>query len=99
MFQPLHKPTGPKVTISFEGRPIEASVGSTVAAAVLVAGDGHTRKSPISGQPRAPFCQMGVCFECLMKINGQPNRQACLVLVEDGMIVERQDDLTGTTNE
>ena len=99
MFQPLHKPTGPKVTISFEGRAIEAPAGTTVAAAVLGAKDGPTRKSPISGQPRAPFCQMGVCFECLMKINGQPNRQACMTLVEDGMTVERQDDPTGTTNE
>ena len=39
---------------------------------------------------RAPYCMIGVCFDCLMKIDGEPNRQACLVTVKEGMKIERQ---------
>jgi succinate dehydrogenase/fumarate reductase-like Fe-S protein len=33
---------------------------------------------------------MGICFDCLMKINGQPNQRACQVMVAADMTVERQ---------
>jgi hypothetical protein len=33
---------------------------------------------------------MGVCFECLMVIDGMPSRQACMVRVTPGMRIERQ---------
>ena len=66
------------------------SAGETVAAAVLASGLGHTRTTPVSGTPRAPFCLMGVCYECLMVINGQANKRACREVVEEGMTIERQ---------
>lgn len=79
-----------RVAISFEGQAIEALDGDSVAAAVLSARPGFTRTTPARGGPRAPYCMMGVCFECLMEIDGVPNRQACLVQVRDGMTVRRQ---------
>ena len=79
-----------RVVLSFEGRAIEALEGDSVAAAVLSARPGFTRTTPVGGRPRAPYCMMGVCFECLMEIDGVPNRQACLVQVRDGMAVRRQ---------
>jgi predicted molibdopterin-dependent oxidoreductase YjgC len=48
------------------------------------------RATPVSGSPRAPYCMMGVCFDCLMEIDGVPNRQACLVPVAEGMRIRRQ---------
>ncbi|WP_419525505.1 2Fe-2S iron-sulfur cluster-binding protein [Bilophila wadsworthia] len=33
---------------------------------------------------------MGVCFECLMEIDGEPDVQSCLVTVREGMVVRRQ---------
>ena len=78
------------VTIDFEGQCIAARPGDTVAAAILVSGAGHTRTTPVTGAPRLPYCMMGVCFDCLMEIDGVPNRQACLVNVQDGMKVKRQ---------
>ncbi|MBK1710972.1 2Fe-2S iron-sulfur cluster-binding protein [Marichromatium gracile] len=42
------------------------------------------------GTPRAPFCMMGVCFDCLAVIDGVPSTQSCLVTVQEGMQVERQ---------
>lgn len=81
---------GRSVTIKFDGAPINAIEGDSVAAAILTAKPEHTRASPVSGSPRAPYCMMGICFECLMEIDGIPNRQACMVRVRDGMAVRRQ---------
>ena len=81
---------GKAVTFRFEEKSISAQEGETVAAALLVAGEVHLRTSPVSGGVRAPYCWMGVCFECLLEIDGQPNQQSCLILVKEGMRVRRQ---------
>lgn len=73
------------VTIHFEGRPIVACEGDTVAAALLAAGHIVTRTTPVSGAERGPFCMMGVCFDCLLEIDGEANRQGCMVDVREGM--------------
>lgn len=78
------------VTLLVEGRPVPARAGDTVAAALLAAGIITTRTTPVGGVPRSPFCLMGACFECLMEIDGVPNRQACMTKVRDGMIVVPQ---------
>ena len=78
------------VTVTIEGQPVEVPAGETVAAAVLASGIGYTRTTPVSGSPRAPFCLMGVCYECLMTIDGQPNQRACKEYVAEGMTIERQ---------
>jgi len=79
------------VAIEFEGRTIAASEGTTVAAALLLEGVGPFRSTPVRAAPRAPFCMMGVCFECLVEVDGKPSRQACLTLVREGMVVKRQE--------
>jgi len=80
----------PVVRITFDGRTIEAREGDSVAAALLTAGVSACRTTPVSGAPRAPYCMMGVCFDCLVTIDGAGNRQACLVRVEEGMAVATQ---------
>ena len=77
-----------KTRITIDGAPVVAASDDSVAAAVLAAGHITTRHAPVSGAARAPYCMMGVCFECLMTIDGQPNRQACMVRVADGMAIE-----------
>lgn len=101
MLKRLHEnsPTTDIVTITFEGDQLQVPVGETVLASVMVAGAGHNRTSPISGAPRAGYCQMGVCFECLMEIDGIPNQQACAIQVQDGMVVNRQNGKKVLTNE
>jgi len=91
MFKRLPDERTDRVTIEFEGANIEARAGDTVAAAVLAASPGHTRTTPVSGAPRLPYCLMGTCFDCLMEIDGVPNRQACMTVVRDGMRVKRQN--------
>lgn len=77
-------------TLSFEGRQIAFRPGDSLAAALLAAGIGALRQSPVDASPRAPYCMMGVCFECLVEIDGRQNQQACLTPAEDGMVVRRQ---------
>lgn len=80
----------PMIHLTINGQPLKVSQGTTVAAAALSYGLTYTRTTPISGAKRAPFCMMGVCFECLMVINCQPNQRACSTYVEEGMQVEIQ---------
>lgn len=81
----------PKVRIIFDDEPLEVPAGISVAAAVL--GHAHvwqTCTNNVDSSVRAPYCLMGVCFECLMEIDGEQNVQSCLVAVKDGMTVRRQ---------
>ena len=89
MFKRLEK-SSETVTVNIEGEDVQVPKGETVAATVLVYNLGYTRTSPLSGKPRAPFCMMGVCFECLMEIDGLPNVQACQIEVAEGMKIRRQ---------
>ena len=81
---------GAALVLKVDGREIRARDGDTVAAALLAAGINHTRTTPVSGAPRAPYCLMGVCFDCLVTVDGVGSRQACLVPVRDGMTIETQ---------
>jgi predicted molibdopterin-dependent oxidoreductase YjgC len=83
-------PDSRTVTIDFEDTKVSARAGDSVAAALLAAGVVATRTTPVSNAPRGPYCMMGVCFECLMVIDGIASRQACLTPVREGMRVERQ---------
>lgn len=82
------------VSFEFEGRILTAPDGISVAAALMQNQVLQFRDSPVSGQPRAPYCQMGICFECLVQINGVQNRQACMITVEEGMKIRMQHGQT-----
>jgi len=82
--------TGETISLKVDGKDIRARASDTVAGALLVAGVDHFRTTPVTGSPRAPYCLMGVCFDCLVTIDGVGSRQACLVPVREGMAVETQ---------
>jgi len=77
----------PTLTVTVDGVPVTVQSGDTVATAVLLTGSQPYRHTLIGGVPRSPFCMMGVCFECLVTIDGAANRQSCLVAVKEGMEV------------
>lgn len=82
--------TAQTLTVIVNGKAVSVPQGFTAAAAMLVHGESATRTTPLSGEGRAPYCMMGVCFECLMEVNGEPNQQACLITVSEGMRINRQ---------
>jgi hypothetical protein len=89
MFRP--RPDSPPATIAVEveGRTVLVPEGASAAAAVLLTGLSN-RDTPVGYNERAPYCMMGVCFDCLAEIDGVPNRQSCMVRVQSGMRIRRQ---------
>lgn len=81
---------GKEVTIYFEGKPVKAYEGETIAMALHAAGVRVFDYSVNKNRPRGLFCAIGKCSSCLMIVNGVPNVRTCITLVEDGMRVERQ---------
>lgn len=73
-----------EIVIEFDGHQIQVPNDVNLAAALLDAGIASTRKTPVSGAPRGAYCMMGVCFECLVEIDGV-SRQACQIRTEPGM--------------
>jgi predicted molibdopterin-dependent oxidoreductase YjgC len=78
------------LTVTVDGAPVAARAGESVAAALLAAGKLRFRDTPASGAARGPYCMMGVCFDCLVAVDGVGSRQACMVPVRDGMAIETQ---------
>lgn len=95
MFKRIFAPPPPTISVTVEGKTVLVATGDSVAAAVLAAGFDHTRTSPVSGCRRGPYCMMGVCFECLVEIDGIPNRQACMTPVREGMRIRLQKGARG----
>lgn len=87
--------SGGVIAFDFEGTTFEARAGDSVAAALFANGVLAFRTTPVSGAPRGPWCLIGNCHECLVEIDGEPNRQACLVEAHAGMRVRRQRGARG----
>jgi sarcosine oxidase subunit alpha len=79
---------GKAIKINVDGNLIEAYEGETIATVLLSAGIRTFRLSPKHKQPRSLFCGMGVCFECLVTVDGIHAIRACITPVTDGMQVE-----------
>ena len=78
------------VAVTINGQPVQCREGDTVAAAMFAAGVVDCRDTAVSGVPRGPYCMMGICYDCLVTIDGQPNQQGCMTQVREGMNIERQ---------
>lgn len=78
------------LSITVDGRPVSAHEGDSVAATLLASDIIANRVSAVTASPRSAYCLMGVCFECLVTIDGVANRQGCLIEVRDGMAIETQ---------
>lgn len=90
MFRKLREPAGSSVTIEIDGVSCNADPTDSVAAVLLRQAEPWCRVTSVSQNKRAPYCMMGVCFECLAEVDGVPSIQTCLTPVRDGMRVLRQ---------
>jgi D-hydroxyproline dehydrogenase subunit gamma len=90
MFRRLTEAGGRSLTIFIDGVPAPARDGDSVAAAMLAAGRLACRTTVVSGVARGPFCLMGVCFDCLVTIDGAAARQGCMIPAREGMRIETQ---------
>lgn len=76
------------VSVSFDGRPLVAKPGQNIGAALVSNGITAWRSTRKNARPRGLFCGIGVCFDCLVTVDGEANQRACLVEVQEGMEIE-----------
>lgn len=86
------RPTVP-LRITVDGVPLTGVTGQTIAGVLLAAGRSSWRRSP-SGEPRGIFCGIGVCFDCLVTVNGVRDVRACRRRAQDGDTVGTQSRMT-----
>ena len=80
------------ITIEVDGKPVRARDGDSVASAMLAAGIHVTRRTPVSGAPRGPWCMMGACFDCVAVVDGARGMRTCMVAAREGLRVDTQRD-------
>lgn len=79
-----------EIQLRVNAKPVSVPSGTVVAAAVALAGETSFRTS-VLGHPRGPLCGMGICMECRVTINGQPQCRSCQTLCEPGMEVRTDE--------
>lgn len=80
-----------KPTFAFNGRDLGYQPGQSVGAALLAAGVRSWRTTRRHARPRGIFSGIGVCFDCLVTVDGRPNVRACVITAQEGMDVRAQD--------
>ena len=90
MFRSINNTQNESITIYFDGKALTVPKDRNVATALLEAGISNFRKTTLNNENRGPYCMMGVCFDCLINIDGMDNQQACMIKVIDGMKIKRQ---------
>ena len=75
------------LTFTFNGQKVSAISGQTIAAALLQNEITDIRRTRFEGQSRSIFCGIGICFDCVVTVNGVNNQRSCLVEVTNGMEV------------
>ena len=80
-------------SFDFDGGPVIFVPGQTIGAALIASGRYAWRTTRSTGAPRGLFCGIGVCFDCLLTVDGRPNQRACLTTARAGQSVSSQ---TGT---
>ena len=78
---------GRLVSITVDGKELQAVEGEPIAAALLAKGMRVMRKTPRYGEPRGVFCGIGRCTDCIMTVDGVPNVRTCVTPVKGGMVV------------
>ena len=81
---------GAAFEITLDGESVKAYPGETLATVLLAAGQRTFRTTSSTGTPRGVYCGMGICFDCLVMLNGRPNVRACVTLAQPGAKVKRQ---------
>jgi D-hydroxyproline dehydrogenase subunit gamma len=78
---------GAPVDITVDHRGVTAYLGETVASVLLAEGIRAFRRD-VDGRPRGMYCGIGICYECLVTVDGMPNVRACVTPVAAGMVIE-----------
>jgi len=76
--------------IEIDGQSIQAYAGETIATAILASGQRTLRRTKERDEPRSIYCGIGICYDCLITVDGVPNQRACMTLAKPGLVVTKQ---------
>ena len=79
-----------EIKFYFNDQEVSGFIGQSVGAALLAQGDRILRKTRFNEKDRGVFCGIGVCFDCLVVIDGVANQRACITEIKSGMKVQTQ---------
>jgi aerobic-type carbon monoxide dehydrogenase small subunit (CoxS/CutS family) len=77
-----------QVNFTFNGKSITCEKGQSIAAALIAADNRELRTTRFGNEPRSIFCGIGVCYDCVVVVNGVANQRSCLIEATDEMNVE-----------
>lgn len=77
-----------EISFHFNGEKFTGTAGQSVAAALIENGQRELRRTRFGEEPRSIFCGIGICFDCVVTINGVANQRACLIEISSDMKVE-----------
>lgn len=89
---PIRPSAAAPVGITVDGEPVTGVEGQTIAGVVLATGRLSWRTTSADGRPRGLFCGIGVCFDCIVTVNGERDVRACQRRATDGDVIETQHD-------
>ncbi|MCG3206632.1 MAG: Hydrogen cyanide synthase subunit HcnA [Anaerolineae bacterium] len=81
---------GQPISLQVNGQLVSAYEGETIAGVLFAEGRRILRHTMKDSRPRSIFCGIGVCYDCLVTVNGAPNVRACVTPVTEGMVIETQ---------
>lgn len=81
--------------VEVDGIPNQAFEGETVASMMLANRTRTLRKTRKTNEPRGLFCGIGVCYDCLVIVDGKANIRACMTKAAPGMNVQTQVGIGG----
>lgn len=99
MFRLISTAKSHYIEMTINGLRYRVPQGITVWSALAIHDQTITRLAPVTEEKRSAYCAMGVCFECLVEIDGMPNQQACMKVVTPGMTINRQQITENTISE
>ena len=89
---PIRPGDSTPIGITVDGEPAIGLVGQTIAAVMMADGRLSWRRSSVAGEPRGLFCGIGICFDCLVIVNGERDVRACQRRAVSGDAIEIQHD-------
>ena len=83
------------LSFTFDGKPVPALAGDTIASALYAAGRRTFSRSFKYHRPRGLLCCAGQCPNCLVAVDGAPGVRACTEPVREGARVEHMNAWPG----
>lgn len=77
-----------KISFTFNGKEFSCQQGQSIAAALFASDTRELRTTRFGNEARSIFCGIGICYDCVVVVDGVANQRSCLIEAKQGMKVE-----------